>query len=110
MTGHRAARPAKRQAQSKKQPKRRHRPLRGELLEPRMLLAPSPQMLADISTGPAGVFVHGPLVEMNGLAYFSGGYGLNDYELWRTDGTTAGTVLVKDINPGVRGSNPVNLA
>ncbi|MEO8149961.1 MAG: T9SS type A sorting domain-containing protein [Bacteroidia bacterium] len=30
----------------------------------------------------------------------------NDIELWKTDGTTAGTVRVKDINPGVEGSNP----
>jgi ELWxxDGT repeat protein len=30
-------------------------------------------------------------------------------ELWRSDGTTAGTVLVKDINPSFRGSNPSGL-
>lgn len=29
-----------------------------------------------------------------------------DYELWRTDGTASGTVLVKDIRPGTRGSTP----
>ncbi|MBL0270163.1 MAG: hypothetical protein IPP99_16290 [Chitinophagaceae bacterium] len=30
-------------------------------------------------------------------------------ELWRTDGTTAGTVLIKDIEPGIEGSDPQNL-
>ncbi len=30
-------------------------------------------------------------------------------ELWRTDGTTAGTVMVKDINPGVGSSQPSQL-
>jgi len=32
--------------------------------------------------------------------YFLGNDGTNDWELWKTDGTTAGTVRVKDINPG----------
>src|SRR5262249_14969054 len=31
------------------------------------------------------------------------------YELWKSDGTTAGTVLVKDINPGINGSFPQEL-
>jgi len=30
-------------------------------------------------------------------------------ELWQTDGTEAGTIIVKDIAPGVRSSNPTNL-
>jgi ELWxxDGT repeat protein len=30
-------------------------------------------------------------------------------ELWKSDGTTAGTVMVKDISPGPRSSNPVGL-
>src|SRR5205814_687354 len=40
--------------------------------------------------------------------------GVNGTELWKSDGTAAGTVLVKDINPGSTGgvpnsSNPTNL-
>src|SRR5215468_7700827 len=31
-------------------------------------------------------------------------------ELWKSDGTPSGTVLVKDINPGANGSNPGVLA
>lgn len=30
-------------------------------------------------------------------------------ELWKTDGTTAGTMLVRDINPGSANSNPIGL-
>ena len=33
----------------------------------------------------------------------------NGNELWKSDGTAAGTVLVKDINPGNLGSNPDDL-
>ena len=33
----------------------------------------------------------------------------NGTELWRTDGTAAGTQLLLDINPGVEGSEPSNL-
>ena len=31
-------------------------------------------------------------------------------ELWKSDGTEAGTVLVRDINPGPGSSNPVIVA
>ena len=36
--------------------------------------------------------------------------GVTGAELWKSDGTAAGTVLVKDINPGAGGSGPTNLA
>src|SRR5262249_22692287 len=35
--------------------------------------------------------------------------GISGTELWKTDGTVAGTVLVKDIVPGAGSSSPVNL-
>ena len=35
---------------------------------------------------------------MNGTFYFSADSGTIGYELWKSDGTSAGTVLVKDIN------------
>jgi ELWxxDGT repeat protein len=40
------------------------------------------------------------LTNVNGTVYFSGNDGANGQELWKSDGTTAGTVMVKDINPG----------
>jgi ELWxxDGT repeat protein len=46
------------------------------------------------------------LINVNGTLYFRGGDPTNGYELWKSDGTTAGTVLVKDINPGVAGASP----
>jgi ELWxxDGT repeat protein len=38
------------------------------------------------------------LVVMNGVIYFAGNDGSNGAELWRTDGTTAGTYMVANIN------------
>ncbi len=45
--------------------------------------------------------------EMTGLptAYFIADNGLLGEELWKTDGSAANTILVKDINPGPSGSN-----
>ncbi len=40
-------------------------------------------------------------IVMNNVLYFIGNDGINGFELWRTDGTEAGTFLVKDINPGI---------
>lgn len=40
----------------------------------------------------------------NGALYFRAGNGVNVYELWKTDGTAAGTVLVGDSNTAAWGS------
>src|SRR5436190_193105 len=71
---------------------RRHRPLVGEMLESRTLLTLTPQLLADINPTPVGFNILGPPAEMNGPLYFSGAAGDGNYELWKSDGTTAGTV------------------
>lgn len=39
------------------------------------------------------------LVEFNNELYFIGNDMVNGYELWKTDGTASGTVMVKEINP-----------
>ncbi len=56
--------------------------------------------LLPLSSSPAD------LVAIGNVVYFAANYGVTGRELWRSDGTTAGTVLVKDIWPGSGGSSP----
>src|SRR5438270_13925120 len=97
--------------------RRRTWTLRCESLEARVAPALLPQMLTDInrdtldgapSVPPLGSFPY-EWKEFNGAVYFQGnnqppGYDDPGTELWKTDGTAAGTVLVKDIYPGYYGS------
>ena len=46
------------------------------------------------------------MTAINGTMYFKAGRNTDGYELWATDGTAAGTRLVKDIFPGVASSDP----
>src|SRR5262249_56022389 len=43
---------------------------------------------------------------VNGTIFFTADDGVQGVELWKSDGTAAGTVMVADINPGANGSNP----
>jgi len=43
------------------------------------------------------------MAEVNGTLFFAADDGMTGRELWKTDGTPEGTVLVKDINP-----NPID--
>jgi ELWxxDGT repeat protein len=69
----------------------------------------------DPSLNPPGWFFPVPSFEtptiqvFNGKAYFAITDGVHGTELWRTDGTAAGTVLAADVWPGVSGSRPLNL-
>jgi ELWxxDGT repeat protein len=66
-------------------------------------------LVKDIHPGPTDS-IPTALTTLNGIAYFAAddsvvidpntGFGTFDRELWRTDGTAAGTYRVKDINPG----------
>ncbi|MFN7803474.1 MAG: ELWxxDGT repeat protein, partial [Planctomycetaceae bacterium] len=49
------------------------------------------------------------LTEVNGTLYFTANDGSTGYELWKSDGTSAGTVLVQDIRSGGGGSYPSRL-
>src|SRR5262249_23462401 len=46
------------------------------------------------------------LTNVNGPLFFTVFTVGSGYELWKSDGTAAGTVLVKDILPGIGSSNP----
>ncbi len=91
---------------SGKNPSARIRPL-GEALEARRLLALSVELIADLGldggSGPRD------FVEAGGIAFFSANDKVNGRELWRTDGTTAGTFMVKDILPGRPNGYPSEL-
>jgi len=50
------------------------------------------------------------LTDVNGTLFFSAHNGTEGVELWRSDGTAAGTVMVLDANPGPASSSPHALA
>jgi ELWxxDGT repeat protein len=50
------------------------------------------------------------LTDVNGILYLAANDGIHGFELWRSDGTAAGTLMVKDIKPfGKFGSDPKDL-
>ena len=49
------------------------------------------------------------LVNVNGTLFFSANDGIDGTELWKSDGTSAGTLQVSDINAGHSGSYPIYL-
>ena len=65
-----------------------------------------PRLVKDIAPG---FFLDDLFVEVNGRAFFTANDGLSGTELWTSDGTTDGTVMVKDIYPGSEGSDPHSL-
>ena len=67
-------------------------------------------VVADINPNPPGPLFEGSstprhLTEFGGVVLFAGDDGSSGEELWRSDGTAAGTVMVRDIHPAL-GSSP----
>src|SRR5947208_1904342 len=71
---------------------------------PAHAVAQTPVMVADINPGSA-TSTYGNFTGVNGTTLFDADDGTHGIELWKTDGTAAGTSMVKDINPGSAGSN-----
>ncbi len=68
------------------------------------------QQVAPIApAGPQFFLDRRAVVSFDGLLYFAADDGAHGVELWRTDGTTAGTVLVRDIGIGPVSGNPRHL-
>jgi ELWxxDGT repeat protein len=83
---------------------------------PSTALAANPlvRLVKDINTGtananPAGDSPYRARITIDGLLYFVATDAAHGTELWKTDGTPAGTVLLKDINPGTGSSSPNSL-
>jgi ELWxxDGT repeat protein len=58
-------------------------------------------LLRDINQGAATTGANpNSMIAMGGYVYYAASDGVRGTELWRTDGSTAGTSMVKDINPG----------
>ncbi len=71
------------------------------------------QLLKDIKPGASGSINYTVVLDdvklpvYNNRVYFGADDGVNGREIWYTDGTTAGTQLLKDIVPGASGNNDV---
>src|SRR5215208_1176930 len=89
---------------------RRFRPLALEPIEPRRLLAFAAELVADVNS-----LTYSPptnpdqITDVGGTAFYAARSDAAGYELWKSDGTPAGTALVKDIVPGPQSSLPRQL-
>ncbi|MEO6253457.1 MAG: ELWxxDGT repeat protein [Ferruginibacter sp.] len=74
-----------------------------------VLHAQTPQILKDINglvTNNSQAATGYNFKGYNGYVYFSAEDGFNGFELWKSNGTEVGTVMVKDINTGTLSSSP----
>jgi len=64
------------------------------------------RLLKDPGPGSMGLHAREAMAGLDGILLFTAGVDAYGYELWGSDGTATGTVLVKDINLGVASSEP----
>jgi ELWxxDGT repeat protein len=73
-------------------------------------------LVKDIKPGSAGsagsdaTKAFNALANVNGTLFFSADNGVSGLELWKSNGTAAGTKLIKDIHPGSAGSSITSMA
>jgi ELWxxDGT repeat protein len=71
------------------------------------------RLLRDIHPGSEGSGLSWPFstsaVTSGNVVFFATDEGANGVELWKSDGTPSGTILVSNIYPGARSSKPQNL-
>jgi ELWxxDGT repeat protein len=68
-------------------------------------------LVKDINPGSADAFDNGHFAQgvLDGTLYFTATDGVHGFELWKSDGTAAGTSLVQDIRSGPADSSPLDL-
>lgn len=68
-------------------------------------------LVKDINPGAGPSILYSPALQatLNRMFFFRAYDGVHGNELWRSDGTAEGTVLVKDINPGASDASPDSL-
>lgn len=82
------------------------RRLHVEQLEDRQMMSAT-SLVADINRVPSPIgYPPQAFTDVNGVGFFREYDDAHGYELWKTDGTAAGTLLVKDIRPGASGASP----
>ncbi|MES2658148.1 MAG: ELWxxDGT repeat protein [Verrucomicrobiota bacterium] len=71
---------------------------------PPALAQVTPRLVKDLNAEPS--YYSGDFRAIGDTIYLAGYTHASGYELWKSDGTRAGTKLFKELNPGPQGSNP----